>query len=224
MAVGTQRRAASLRRIATFAWIAIPIAIIACVAALEGPRFVRYLAYEPQEGDVIFQSLPRSRLVDAIEGATGSPWSHCGIVARNASGQWIVYEALNGVEATPLHTFVYRSRDQQYEVFRWKSEAATSVSAMLEHVKSQLGKPYDIRYRLDDEAIYCSELIYKAAIAAMGQPPAKTVALGELDWGRYRPLIEQIEGGDLPLDRQMITPRDLARSSLLERVHSGVAH
>src|SRR5688500_1466389 len=72
------------------------------LAALYGPMWWRMAAYEPREGDVIFQSLPRGALVNAIEGATHSPWSHCGIVARDERGGWIVYEAFDGVEATPL--------------------------------------------------------------------------------------------------------------------------
>ncbi|MDB4673705.1 hypothetical protein OAF27_02710, partial [Verrucomicrobiales bacterium] len=36
--------------------------------------------YEPQVGDIFFQSLPKNDVVDAIERATGSPYSHCGIL------------------------------------------------------------------------------------------------------------------------------------------------
>ena len=92
---------------------------------------------------------------------------------------------------------------------------------MLAQVRTQLGKPYDIRYRLDDEKIYCSELIYKAYLATTGEPVGKLVALGDLDWGPHERFIEQIEGGPVPLDRQMITPRDLAAAQQLALIHRG---
>ncbi len=201
--------------------IGIVVLIVIVIAALEGPRWTNYLAYEPAEGDVIFQSLPRGKLVDAIEGATHSPWSHCGIVARDEQGRWIVYEALNGVEATPLRQFLWRSRDDRYAIYRWQDRYQSQMPAVLKQVRSHLGKPYDIRYRMENDEIYCSELIYQAFRDATGEEPGKLVALGELDWGPYRQLIEHLEGGAAPLERLMITPRDLAAATQLSRIHQG---
>lgn len=209
------------RRVALAMVIAVPLLIVVCMAVLEGPRWANYLAYDPAEGDVLFQSLPRSQITDAIEGATHSPWSHCGIVARDERGRWIVYEALHGVEATPLRTFVARSREDCYAVYRWHPQYQSNVPAMLQQVRSHLGKPYDARYRLDDERIYCSELIYKAFTQATGETTGELVTLQELDWQPFQRLIEQIEGGDVPLDREIITPRDLAKAKQLTRVHRG---
>jgi hypothetical protein len=39
-----------------------------------------------------------------------------------------------------------------------------------------------------------------------------------LDWQQHASLIERLEGGPVPLDREMITPRDLAKATQLERV------
>ncbi len=48
----------------------------------------------------------------------------------------------------------------------------------------------------------------------------KVVKLGDLKWERYKPVIEAIEGrGNLPLDREMITPRDMAEAKQLEKVY-----
>jgi hypothetical protein len=196
----------------------VAAAVCLCVAALAGPSYWRYASYAPQEGDVIFQSLPRGPLVNAIEGATKSPWSHCGIVARDASGNWIVYEAFQGVETTPLREFIFRSRNGQFAIYRWKEQYQSQVPAILAAARDCLGRPYDARYRLDDEAIYCSELIYKAFLSATGEEAGRLVRLVELDWQDYRPLIEQLEGGPVPLDRLMIAPRDLAEAHQLELV------
>ena len=49
----------------------------------------------------------------------------------------------------------------------------------------------------------------------LGQPQR----LGDLKWQPYEELIRRIEGGDLPLDRPMITPVQLTRSPVLARVY-----
>ena len=59
-------------------------------------------AYQPVEGDILFQSLPNPAgldLVDAIEGSTGSPYSHCGMVFQER-GEWQVIEAIGPVKIT----------------------------------------------------------------------------------------------------------------------------
>ena len=72
---------------------------------------------------------------------------------------------------------------------------------------------------MDDERIYCSELIYKAyRDASGGEPLGQLVRLGSLKWQAYQDTIERAEGGPVPVDREMITPRDLARAEQLELV------
>lgn len=181
---------------------------------------VGYAQYEPHEGDVVFQSLPDGPVVWAIEGVTKSPYSHCGIVGRR-DGQWIVFEAYRSVSATPLWTFVSRGRGGGFAVYRLREECRSHIPATLRCCETYLGRPYDIRYRMDDEKIYCSELVYKAfRDATAGQQLGDLVRFGDMDWGPYERLIRQIEGGPVPVDREMITPRDLARARQLEPVFS----
>ena len=92
---------------------------------------------------------------------------------------------------------------------------------MLACCEKYLGRPYDYRYQLDDESIYCSELIYKSfRDATDGQQLGELRKFGEMNWRPYETLIRQIEGGDVPINREMITPRDLARAKQLEPVFS----
>lgn len=171
--------------------------------------------YEPREGDVIFQSLPHGPVVWAIEGVTHSPYSHCGIVGREG-GRWIVYEAIGHVRVTPLPEYLARGRGGGFAVYRLRDEFAAHIPATLECCRGYLGRPYDIRYRLDDEAIYCSELIYKAfRDATQGQELGALSRFGDMDWGAYEALIRRIEGGPVPVDRLMITPVGLARAPQL---------
>ena len=57
--------------------------------------------YLIQEGDILFQSLPKNPVVVAIEGVTESDFSHCGIVVKRED-DWHVLEAIGPVKETPL--------------------------------------------------------------------------------------------------------------------------
>lgn len=172
--------------------------------------------YIPQEGDIVFQSLPHNEVIDAIEGCTGSPYSHCGIVVKNKRGWWVL-EAIGPVQEGPLTRWIAQGRDRQFAVYRLKPEHQPKVSPMIEAARKFLGRPYDIQYELDDAKIYCSELVYKAWLATTGEKMGKTVKLGDLNWKPHEPVIRAITNG-LPLERVMITPRDLATAKQLESV------
>lgn len=183
------------------------------------PAIIAYRNYTPQAGDIIFQSLPHSRLVNAIEGATGSPYSHCGIVAKE-DGNWVVYEAYRNVEVTNLREFIFRGRKQGFAVYRLKDQHQHLVTPTLEKVSSFVGRPYDVRYRMDDEAIYCSELIYKAFELSSGQKLGKLQRFGDMNWQPYKATVLHYERGPVPVDRQMITPKGMSQAHQLERIYS----
>lgn len=172
------------------------------------------VSYTPQVGDVLFQSLPRDALVDVIEGVSGSPFSHCGIVDR-VDGEFVVLEAFRTVRAVQLTKFLARGRDGRFAVYRWKPEAEAVIPDVLAAVHANLGRPYDLHYSMDDEALYCSELIWKAYRDATGESLCDTHALRELNWKPYEQAIRQMEDGTVPLARQMVTPAALAQSGVL---------
>lgn len=196
----------------------LALALSSCGTAGKSKRGA---AYQPAEGDILFQSLPNPDgmdLVDAIEGATDSPYSHCGMVFQEG-GEWKVIEAIGPVKITPLKSYVARGREGKLWAYRLDESDRKHVPAALAAMLKDLGKPYDPRYRFDDEAIYWSELIWRGWKAATGKEIGKAVTLGSLNWKPYQPVIEAIEGqGNLPLDREMITPRDLAKAKELTRV------
>ena len=175
------------------------------------------IGYEPIEGDIIFQSLPWHELTEAIEGSTGSPYSHVGVVALDR-GRWVVIEAIGPTIETPLEKWIDRGRHRKAAVYRLQPKYTDQIPAFIDAARDYLGRPYDTRYRMDDEAIYCSELVYKAFQRTTGEPMGELVKLGDLNWQPYIATIRKYEGGDPPLDRQMITPRDLAKAEQLELV------
>jgi hypothetical protein len=174
--------------------------------------------YEPKEGDIIFQPLPRfSDLIRTIEGVTHSQYSHCGVVIK-VNGKWKVIEALGHVKITPLYKWIGQGRYGQFDVYRLKPQYIDIIPTFIKKLKTYLGAPYDVKYKMDDDAIYCSELVYKGFYDATTEKLGKLVMLGDLDWKLYRETIEKYENGPVPLDRAMITPKHLAEAKQIVKV------
>ncbi len=170
-----------------------------------------------QEGDILFQSLPHNPLVDVIEGSTHSPYSHCGMAHRTARG-WFVIEAIGPVKETPLAEWITHDRDRHFSIYRLRAAYRSRIPDIVKAAQGYLGRPYDLRYEFDDEKIYCSELLYKAFRQTCGEPLGILKKLGELDWKPYEKTIVNLEGGPVPLERLMITPRALSEAAQLECV------
>jgi hypothetical protein len=174
--------------------------------------------YEPKDGDFLFQSLPHNPLIDAIEGASESPFSHCGIVV-NRDGKWKVIEAIGPVKETHLPVWIAQGRNGAYVAYRLRAPLAEKVSDIIAAAERYRGRPYDLRYDLDDAKIYCSELIWKATRDAAGVTLGKIQALGDLRWQPHENVIRTLENGGLPLERKMITPRSLTEDPRLSEVY-----
>lgn len=181
-------------------------------------RAAKYHLSTKQEGDVLFQSLPHGDLVDAIEGVTSSPWSHCGILVRR-DDRWFVAEAIGEVRYTPLYLWIVRGRGSKLESYRVTGTTLPSHQEIIRGVDKLLGRPYDFRYAPDDSEIYCSELVYKVFERESGITVGAWEKLGDLNWQPYEQFIRKMEKGNLPLDREMVTPVSLTRSDNLVRVY-----
>lgn len=199
-------------KLTTLATIGLLVFLASCTSSAPD-------VYQPIPGDVLFQSLPHSPLIDTIEGASGSPFSHCGIVSESA-GQTVVLEAFQSVRSTPLAEWIDQGRGGAFTAFRWRDDLAGSVPGILIAAEQYMGRPYDIHYAMDDEAIYCSELIFKAFRTVTGDDLGTLAKLGDLDWQPYEQTIREIEDGGLPLERVMITPLALSEAPQLRKVHS----
>lgn len=200
--------------------LAVLFSILFAVAYFSQAQAILYwLAYSPQEGDVVFQSHPHSDLIDAIEGITHSPYSHAGVVLR-VNNQWVVLESVGDVRETPLLWWIQRGRGAAFAVFRLKPEQQKYLPEFRKHLLAYKGYSYDYDYKITDEAIYCSELPYQAYLKASGQQMGKLERLGDLDWKPYESFIRSVQGNALPLDRLMITPRSLSEAAQLQRVWS----
>jgi len=184
------------------------------------PVLYSYCRYSPQEGDIIFQSLPHGDLVDAIEGITRSPFSHCGVVLRNEKNQWVVFESIYNVHETPLFLWELRGRGGNFAAYRLDSKYTSLVPIFKKDLLSYAGRPYDFAYDMTkEESVYCSDVVYLAFEKASGEKMGTLEKLRDLEWKPYEQFIESEQEGKLPLDRVMITPASLARASQLHEVY-----
>lgn len=120
------------------------------------------------EGDIIFQKSQSSQSA-AIQEASGSPWSHVGLVVKN-NGQTYVAEAVQPVRLTPLDQFIARGRGKEFIIKRFVFFDSEKMTPNLYAViKKYIGKDYDIYFEFSDDRIYCSELIYKVFKEVTGQ-------------------------------------------------------
>jgi cell wall-associated NlpC family hydrolase len=177
--------------------------------------------YEPREGDIIFQSFPDGALARAIEGVTQSSYSHCGIVTGRGH-MWMVLEAVGPVKETPLASWIMRGKNQSFDVYRLKPEYSRKIPEFVAKARAYRGRPYDIQYEFDDEKVYCSELVFKAFLESTGEQLGEVVSLGQLRWEGYEDFIRGITGGELPLERKMITPWHLSRAKQLQPIYESL--
>lgn len=173
---------------------------------------------ELRDGDIIFHT-SHSAQSQAIQVATGSPYSHCGLIFLRGE-DWQVIEAVQPVKWTSLEAWVQRGKAGHFVVKRAAPEAPLS-SAALQQVRQVaeafLGRDYDAAFGWDDQRIYCSELVWKAYERATG------LQLGELSELRSFRLeapavqtkLKERYGDRIPLDEPVIAPSAIFESPLL---------
>ena len=191
--------------------------LLGLAGALRMDRVARALWADKQEGDLVFQSLPRGPLVDAIEGVTRSEWSHCGVLMKR-SGSWYVVEALGEVRWTPYAEWIVRGRGSRVAVYRVGNLDPAATGKLRNELTALTGRPYDFRYAPGEDEIYCSELVSLAYERGLGVRLAEWERLGDLNWKPHEAFIREMEVGPLPLDRRMITPVALTRSPKVTRI------
>jgi hypothetical protein len=176
-----------------------------------------------REGDIVFTGSEHGQ-GSAIMAATGSVFTHCGVVFLH-DGKPMVIEAVHPVRVTGLREFIGRAKPPAIAVKRLKKplDAAEAAKAR-EWAAAQIGRPYDLRFQWGDEHLYCSELVWKI-FARAGVELCKPRAVREyrLDHPKVRALITERFGSmeNLAMEEKVVAPSDLVTSPLLEDVPLG---
>ncbi|MHC4186941.1 MAG: YiiX/YebB-like N1pC/P60 family cysteine hydrolase [Planctomycetota bacterium] len=190
--------------------------------------------FEPKEGDLLFQDLDCGPLCDAIEKVTTGyqdlDFSHVGIIARNSSGNLVVIEAVSsGVETTDLEDFMQRSFDQRGRpkviVGRLKEPYKHLIPLAIENGFALEGKPYDKVFALNNDAYYCSELIYQIFWEANNNNPLFTLqpmTFKDPETGKILNVWEDYFSRldtPVPQGREGLNPGSISCSSVLDIVY-----
>ena len=178
--------------------------------------------YQPQNGDIIFQT-SLSAQSEAIQRATGSKYSHMGIVYVLDGGPF-VFEAVSRVRSTPLEEWIKRGEGGHCVVKRLQDEGPLltpeAMPSMLEVGRRFEGKHYDLKFEWSDDRVYCSELVWKIFKRALNVEigPLETVGDFDLSDSVVREKVSERFGEALRLDEPVISPAAMFSSSELKTV------
>jgi hypothetical protein len=201
------------------------VVILASVAPAFAQAGGRFDAAGFREGDIIFQSSSSSQS-KAIELATRSRYSHCGIVVK-VGNRLYVYEAVGPVRYLPLQEWIALGKGGRYALRRLKNANTLLTAEAMDKIRKVgetfKGKPYDFTFGWSDERIYCSELVYKIYSRALGLKVGKIRRLGDFDLTHpaVRKELRERYGENIPLEEPVVSPQDIFESDLLVSVEGG---
>ncbi|UOQ74676.1 YiiX family permuted papain-like enzyme [Hymenobacter cellulosilyticus] len=189
-------------------------------AARRATAAVAQAAPKLHDGDLIFQT-SQSAQSQAIQLATKSAYSHCGILFRRGS-EWRVFEAVQPVSETSLTKWVARGKDGKFVVKRLRDAEQVLTPATLQRLQAAgrqyAGKNYDLYFGWSDERIYCSELLWKMYKTATGREIGQLQTLREFDLSHpaVQAKLRERYGKTIPLNEKVISPvRMLERKELV---------
>ncbi|WP_373549756.1 YiiX family permuted papain-like enzyme [Haliscomenobacter sp.] len=177
-----------------------------------------------KNGDLIFQTSQSSQS-QAIQLATKSQYSHCGIIYQEGE-KYYVFEAIQPVKNTPLEQWIARGKAGKYVVKRLKNAAQVLTPSALRKMKQVgdgfKGKNYDLTFEWSDDKIYCSELIWKVYQRGTGLEIGKLDKLSNFDLSAeaVKKKMKERYGDRVPLNETVISPAAVFESELLVTVKS----
>ena len=162
-------------------------------------------SYAP--GDLIYIKIPTS-FGRAIEEVTHAPVSHVGVVAQHESGHLTVVHALGTVQEEPIERFLERGKGH-FAVARYPFHAPEDRDRFVAAARALIGLPYDYEFSMTNQAMYCSELVYRAFQDGLSLIP---VPLHPLTFGapesESRRVMDRITHGHCPEGTPGISPGD----------------
>lgn len=179
---------------------------------------------EIMNGDLIFQT-SLSRQSKAIQLATKSKYSHCGLIYKDGK-DFYVFEAVQPVKLTSLDKWIARGQDGKFVIKRLKNADQVLTPSVIEKMREVgdqfKGKNYDLTFEWSDDKIYCSELIWKIYQRATGLKIGRLQKLKDFDLTdkAVQTKMKERYGDKIPMDETVISPISIYDSDLLMTVKS----
>ncbi len=177
-----------------------------------------------QNGDIIFQT-STSEQSKAIQIATGSKYSHMGIIYKQGN-DFFVYEAVQPVKLTRLNDWIKRGENEHFVVKRIKKSdnllTPETLTKMKQVGEKYAGKDYDLYFEWSDSRIYCSELFWKIYKEAVGLEIGKLERLSDFNLtdNFVKQKLEERYGDNIPKDELVISPASMFNSSNLITIYN----
>lgn len=175
--------------------------------------------HEYKEGDIVFQTT-NSDQCKAVQLATHSPYSHCGILFKE-NKSWHVLEAVGPVKVTPLDEWIEHGVDHKYVVKRLKNAEQVLTTDILKKMRREgdkfIGQDYDFTFEWSDQKIYCSELVWKIYKRGCELEVGKLSRLKDFDLSHpiVKTMLNERYGQQIPLEEIVIPPSSIFESEAL---------
>lgn len=188
-------------------------------------------------GDIVFQNTANAAQ-QAIMLASGTEYTHIGLVEVDGKGRAQVIEAVGPVRVVPLDKWISNGTENRVTIKRVKDLSEADANEAVKRARFYLGRPYDHFFYEARDQIYCSELIYAAfkegpditvgAVERMGDLNIYTPAARKLIRQRWKahPLCKA-KGAETfdacyghIVEQTVVTPASIARDPQMELVYS----
>jgi hypothetical protein len=188
-----------------------------------------------KDGDIVFQTSKTTQSIPIMV-ATGSMYSHVGVVRVNDKNEATVIEAVGPVREIPLSDWIAQGYGERISIFRINGIDGDAAKRVLHIADGYKGTPYDVYFLPEDNALYCSELVYEAYLRGINLMVGKEQQVKELhvDNMFVRHLIEQrwkthpscqdVQDFEacyqIIMSQRLVSPASIARNTQAELVYS----
>ncbi len=201
--------------------------IIVSVSCANNKRF------SLQKGDLLFQANVVSEKVRAIQGAGegyhGLRFSHVGILDINDKDTLVIEATTGGVRCVKLEKFFEDAEHIKGKPFvyvgRLKPEYSEIIPYSIERAKEKIGLPYDSVFLPNNNAYYCTELVYDSYLDKENKPifESKPMSFKDKNTGKfYDTWIKFYSKIGIPIPEgvQGTNPNDISNSKAIKIVYS----
>jgi len=189
-------------------------------------------SFQLKSGDLLFQDLDSSPLCDAIEKVTSGfnnlNFSHVGIVIIINEENYVLEAFVNGVDTIPIHNFLNRSLNQNNNpkviVGRLKDQYSHLIPKAIQLGIDLIGTDYDEEFKINNNKLYCSELIYDIFLKANNQQ--KVFSLNPMTYQHNGKTLDiwidyfNVLGITIPENEPGINPGSISLSKKINIIHN----